>query len=152
MQEQCLGGEKIQQFWRALKLKDLLLSQFTLSTTHILQNSSSCIDLIFVNQSKFVTDSGVHPFLCGNCHHQIRYLKLNLKTEYPPAYERLVWDYKHSMQQAINKVIEGFNWGNHFETKLLMHRHVSLTKLLSIFAATILQINMQHSMRKIHLG
>ena len=145
MQEQCLGGEKIQQFWRALKLKDLLLNQVTLSTTHILQNSSSCIDLIFVNQSKFVTGSGVHPSLYGNCHHQITYLKIILKTKYPPPY-------KNSKQQAINKAIEGFNWGNHFETKILMYRHVSLTKLLSTFAASILQINMQRSMKKIHLG
>ena len=31
--------------------------------THILQHSSSCIDLIFVNQPNLVVDSGIHPSL-----------------------------------------------------------------------------------------
>ena len=54
----------------------------------------SYIDLIFINQNNFIMDSGVHASLNPNCHHQIVYAKLNLKIEYPPLYERLVWDYK----------------------------------------------------------
>ena len=54
----------------------------------------SDIDLIFINQNNFIMDSGVHASLNPNCHHQIVYAKLNLKIEYPPLYERLVWDYK----------------------------------------------------------
>ena len=41
--------------------------------THILRNSLSCIDLIFTDQPSFVADSGVHPALHENCHHQITY-------------------------------------------------------------------------------
>ena len=52
------------------------LSQLICKLTHILPNSSSCI----------------HPSLHRNCHHQIVYVKLNLKIEYPTLYERLVWD------------------------------------------------------------
>ena len=33
--------------------------------THILKNSSSCIDLIFTDQPNLITGSGTHPF----CHH-----------------------------------------------------------------------------------
>ena len=47
------------------------LSQLVSDPTYILQNYSSCIDLIFTNQSKFITDSGVHPSLHPNCHYQI---------------------------------------------------------------------------------
>ena len=54
----------------------------------------SDIDLIFINQNNFIMDSGVPASLNPNCHHQIVYAKLNLKIEYPPLYERLVWDYK----------------------------------------------------------
>ena len=64
--------------------------------THILENSSSCIDLNFSNQPNLITDSGVHPTLYSKCHHQIIYSKLNLKIEYPPPYTRKIWDYNRS--------------------------------------------------------
>ena len=60
--------------------------------THLLPQSSSCIDLIFTDQPNLIVDSGVHPSLHSNCHHQITHCKLNLNIEYPPSYERLVWD------------------------------------------------------------
>ena len=47
--------------------------------THILQNLLSCIDFIFTDQPSLVVDSGVHPTLHENCHHQITYCKLHLK-------------------------------------------------------------------------
>ena len=68
------------------------LSQIISDPTHILPNSSSCIDLISTNQPNLVTESGVHPSLHPKCHHQIVFAKLNLKVEYPPLYERLIWD------------------------------------------------------------
>ena len=68
------------------------LSQLICEPTHILPNSFSCIDLIFINQNNFIMDSGIHPSLHRNCHHQIVYVKSNLKIEYPTLYEQLVWD------------------------------------------------------------
>ena len=38
--------------------------------THILNNSSSCIDLIFNSQPNLLMESGVHPSLHPNCHHK----------------------------------------------------------------------------------
>ena len=38
------------------------LNQLISSPTHILQNSSSCIDLIFTNHSNLEIDSGVYPY------------------------------------------------------------------------------------------
>ena len=58
--------------------------------THILPASSSCIDLIFTDQPNLVVDSGVHPSLHTNCHHQITYCNINLMIVYPPPYEHLV--------------------------------------------------------------
>ena len=71
--------------------------------THVLPNSSSCIDLIF-------TDSGVHPTLHGNCHHQIIFSKFNLMIEYPPPYERLVWDYEKANIDSIQNFLKQINW------------------------------------------
>ena len=64
------------------------LSQLISDPTHILPNSSSCIDLIFTNQPNLVTESGVHLSLHPKCHYQIVFAKLNLKVEYPPLYAR----------------------------------------------------------------
>ena len=47
------------------------LSQIITEATHILESSSSCIDLIFTTQPNLVVESGVHPSLHPNCHHQI---------------------------------------------------------------------------------
>ena len=71
----------------------LPMEQFISDPTHILPNSSICIDLIFTDQPNLVIDSGVHPSLHTNCHHQITFSKFNLIIEYPPPYQRLVWDY-----------------------------------------------------------
>ena len=66
------------------------MKQLISAPTHILQHSSSCIDLIFVNQPNLVIDSGIHPSLHQNCHHQIIFCKLYLKIEYPPSYARKI--------------------------------------------------------------
>ena len=39
------------------------LEQLLYEPTHILSNSSSCIDLIFTSQRNLVVDSGTHPSL-----------------------------------------------------------------------------------------
>ena len=93
------------------------LSQLISNPTHILSNSSSCIDLAPANQPYFIIDSGVRPSFHPNCHQQIVYSKLNLKIEYPPLYKRLVWDYKNEDSQSINKAIEMFNWAKLFHNK-----------------------------------
>ena len=37
------------------------MKQLISAPTHTLQNSSSCIDLTFVNHLNLLTDSGIHP-------------------------------------------------------------------------------------------
>ena len=71
-------------------------------------------------------DSGVHASLHPNCHHQIVYAKLNLKSEYPTPpsplshyIERLVWHYKNTNTQLLNRTIETFNWEKLLENKNL---------------------------------
>ena len=78
--------------------------------THILKNSSSCIDLIFTDQPNLITDSGTHPSLHPNCHHNITFCKINLKITYPPPYRRLVWDFKRANISSIRKDIKMIDW------------------------------------------
>ena len=78
--------------------------------TQILKNSSSCIDLMFTDQPNLTTDSGTHPSLHPNCHHNIIFCKINLKIIYPPPYRRLAWDFKRANISSIRKAIKMVDW------------------------------------------
>ena len=56
-----------------------LINQFT----HILNNSSSFADFLFTSQCNLVMESGVHPSLHSNCHHQIIYARFNQNISHP---------------------------------------------------------------------
>ena len=63
----------------------LLISKFGLSQlitepTYILENSRSCIDLLFKFQPNMIMDSGVHASVDSQCHHQIIFAKFDLKS------------------------------------------------------------------------
>ena len=92
----------------------LLTSQFGLNQiinepTHITKNSSTCIDLLFTSQINLVNESGLHSSLYPNCHHQIVFAKFDLRTFYPPPYERNVWHYKQAKTELIRRAIDNFN-------------------------------------------
>ena len=110
------------------------LQQLISEPTHLLPNSLSCIDLIFTDQPNLVVDSGVHPSLHPNCH-QIIFCKFNLMIEYPPPYERLVWDYKHSDEKAIANALDQVDWSFLFFNKNV-HEQVSILNrtLINVFS------------------
>ena len=82
------------------------LEQLIHKRTHILSNSSSCIDLIFTNQQHLVIDSGTHPSLHPNCHHQIIHCKINLQVEYPLPHQRHVWDSARANKDTILSALQ----------------------------------------------
>ena len=115
-----------------------IISQFGLhqiinESTHILKNSSSCIDLIFISQPNLSVESGTQSSLHSNCHHQIIYTKFNLEVIYPPPYAREVWPYQDSNVDLIRRSINEFDWDRAFANK-----HVD-EKVL-IFNKTVLNI------------
>ena len=52
---------------------------------HILNISSSCIDLIFTSLPNLIIDLGIHSSLHPNCYHQKVYAKFNLEITCPPC-------------------------------------------------------------------
>ena len=54
--------------------------------------------------------------------------------EYPPPYERLVWDYKHSGENAIAKALDQVDWSFLFFNKYV-HEQVSILNrtLMNVF-------------------
>ena len=109
------------------------LSQIINEASRNLETSSSCIDLIFTTQPNFVIESGVHPSLHPNCHHQIVFAKINLKIYYPPPYPREIWHYKQANTQLIRRAITGFNWYRAF-------LNTNVNDKFSIFSNTIMNI------------
>ena len=75
----------------------------------------------------------MHPLLHPNCHTQIVFSNINVKIEYQPLYEWLVWDYKNANSQSINKAIERLNW-----EKLIQNKNIQdyLKHLNEIIANT----------------
>ena len=102
------------------------LQQLIKEPTHIIGNSSSCIDLLFCSQPNLVMESGVHPSLHTSCHHQIIYAKFKLKIYYPPPYEREIWHYEAANTNAIKNAISEFFWERAFENR-------SIDEKVSIF-------------------
>ena len=109
------------------------LHQLISDSTHILPNSSSCIDLIFTSQPNLVIQSGVFPSLHSNCHHNITYAKFDLFIEYPPPYSRLVWNYSKAEVPLIQESASNFDW----VTKL---SSLNIEEQIKFFNETLLNI------------
>ena len=101
--------------------------------THILNNSSSCIDLIFTTQPNLVIESGAHSYLHANCHHQLAYVKFNLNVFYLPSYEREVWHYKLANSDCIQRAIKNFDQKKAF-------LNVDVNKKVLLFNETVINI------------
>ena len=102
--------------------------------THIFSNSSSCIDLIFPNKPNLAVDSGTHPSLQPNCHHQIIHCKINLQVEYLPPYQRHVWNYAKANKDAMLSALQNVDWHRLFPNKTI-HQQVNLLNdiILNVF-------------------
>ena len=87
----------------------LELHQIINEPTHILPNSSSCIDLIFTSKPNMVIETGIHSSLHSSCHRQIVFSKFNLKICYPPPYSREVWHFKDAKADLIRRALNDFN-------------------------------------------
>ena len=78
-------------------------------------------------------DSGVHPSLHFNCHHQIIYAKFNLKVFYPPPYERTVWHFSRANFDHIKKAIDLFDWES-------LLNNLEVNEQVSVFNETIMNV------------
>ena len=114
------------------------LSEITKEATHILEFFSSYNDLIFTTQPNLLVESGVHPSLHPNYHHQIVFAKFNSQIYYPPPYSREIWqqareNYKQANTELIRPAITDFNLDRAF-------LNTNVNEKVSIFSNTILNI------------
>ena len=114
------------------------LQQLISDPTHLIPNSSSCIDLIFTNQPNLAVNSGIHPSLHVKCHHQIVHCKFNLMIVYRPPYECLVWDYKKGNTDTIINSINQVDWKFFYLNKNVHQQVYKFNKtLMNIFSILI---------------
>ena len=60
---------------------------------------------------------------------------MNLKVEYPPPYQHLVWNFKKSNNDAIKRAIELVNWNSLFSRKNVCEQVVIFNQtLMNIFS------------------
>ena len=101
--------------------------------THILNNSSSCIDLVFNSQPNLLIESVVDKSLHPNCHHQRIFAKFNSDIVYPSLYEREIWHHQKANIDLIKGAINSFDWEKAFS-------NIDVNKMVSIFHQTIINI------------
>ena len=133
----CRSDKSTYEGSRIDGLSNYGLQQLINQPTHRTGNSSSCIDLLFCSQPNLVMESGIHPSLHPNCHHQIIYAKFKLKVYYPPPFEREVWHYQNVDSNAIKKQSQIFLEKEHLKTFLLMKKSLFLIKLSKTYSQTI---------------
>ena len=76
-------------------------TQITDKPTHVINNSMSCIDLIFCNNQNLISKYGVDASIFDKCHHSIIYGKIDIRIPLPPKYVREVWDYSKQMFKIL---------------------------------------------------
>ena len=109
------------------------LSQIINEATHILEASSSCIDLIFTTQPNLVVEPGVHPYLHANCHNQLVFAKFILQIYYPPPFPREIWHYKQANSELVRRAISSFKCDRTF-------LNTNVNEKVSIFTSTVMNI------------
>ena len=88
--------------------------------------SSSC-----TSEADLIFDSGVHPLLHQNCHHQVVHCTLNINIELPPLYHCRVWDHNKTKTENIQKVIRQANWENQFYNKPVHKQVLTFNEILT---------------------
>ena len=71
--------------------------------THVINNSMSCIGLIFCTNKNVISNYGVDVSMFKKCHHNIIHGKIDIRVPLPPVYVHEVWDYNKANLENIKK-------------------------------------------------
>ena len=102
--------------------------------THVVNNSMSCIDLLFWTNQNTISSNRVDVSIFEKFHHNIIFAKINILVPLPPVYVREVWDYSQANVENIKKAISNFNWSKAFQNlsvdKRIEHLNETLLNIL----------------------
>ena len=77
--------------------------------THIVNNSMSCIDLLFCTNQNTISNYGVDVSIFDKCHHNINFGKVNILVPLSLVYIREVWNYSQANVENIKYAISNVN-------------------------------------------
>ena len=77
--------------------------------THLINNTMSCIDLIFCTNQNVISNYCVDVSMFKKCHHHIIPGRIDIRVPLPPIYVCEVWDYNKANVENIRKVVSNFN-------------------------------------------
>ena len=100
---------------------------------HTVNNSSSCIDLMFCSNLNVISSYGVHLSVFEKCHHKIIFGKISIRILLPPSYVREVWYYRKANNKSIQKAIQTFDWVKPFG-------NLSVNEKVDVLNETIMNI------------
>ena len=110
-------NRRTQQWWsgdiedpHGTALDDLIQNKNLSQPTHIINDSSFCIDLIITSQPFLFVEQGIQPSLFKNCHHEIIHGKLNLLVPPPPVFNHKLWDYNNADIYTLHDKLRRVNW------------------------------------------
>ena len=75
-------------------------------------------------------DSGTHASLHPNCHHQIINCKIILQVEYPPPYQKHVWNYAKTNKDAILSASQNVDCNRLFANKTVHQQENLLNNII----------------------
>ena len=88
---------------------------------------------IFTSQPNLIVDSGFHPSLHPNCHHQVVYANFNLEIHFPSPYQREICHYRQGNAALIRRAVHEFNWQRAFS-------NLNINERVSFFNKSIVNI------------
>ena len=90
------GGEMTSQTFAGKEIDFLTSSagstQLIDKSTHVINRSKSCNDLMFCINQNAISKYGVDASLFDKCHHNVIYGKINIRVPLPPVFIREVWN------------------------------------------------------------
>ena len=99
--------------------------------THTINNSFSCIDLIFCNILSIISNYGVDLSIFEKCHHNFILGKINIRIS--PSNVREVCYYKKANVESIQINIQTFDWVEAF-------RNLSVDGKVDVLNETLMNI------------
>ena len=98
--------------------------------TYVINNSMSCIELIFCTNQNVISNYGADVSMF---HHNIIHGKIEIRVP-PPVYVCEAWDYNKANVENIKKAVSNFNWNSAIQN-LSVDEKVELLNetLLNIF-------------------
>ena len=85
-----------------------------------------------------MVESGTHSSFHSNCDHQVIHCKINLQVQYPPPYQRHIWNFAKPKKEATLSALKNAD-RNHLLTNKTVHQQVNLLNdiILNVFENSV---------------